>query len=149
MAKGPWSGFPVVDVRVTLTDGSHHEVDSSEMAFRRCAAMAFRKAFTRGNPQLLEPVMVVGVVSPEDFAGAVASNLCAKRGRITAMEAQGNAQVVRAMVPLASMFGYATELRNVTQGRASFTMHFEHYEAVPFAIAEEIIAKHKEKAEKR
>jgi len=149
MAKGPWSGFPVVDVRVTLTDGSHHEVDSSEMAFRRCAAVAFRNAFTRGNPQLLEPVMVVGVVSPEDFAGAVASNLCAKRGRITAMEAQGNAQVVRAMVPLASMFGYATELRNVTQGRASFTMHFEHYEAVPFAIAEEIIAKHKEKAGRR
>ena len=149
MQKGPWSGFPVVDVRVLLTDGSYHEVDSSEMAFRTCAATAFRRAFLRGNPELLEPVMTVGVVTPEDYAGAVTSNLCAKRGRITGMDRQGNAQVVKAMVPLANMFGYATELRNVTQGRAAFTMHFEHYEAVPFAIAEEVIARRKEQAAKR
>jgi elongation factor G len=149
MAKGPWSGFPVVDVRVTLTDGSHHEVDSSELAFRSCAAQAFRKAFMRGNPELLEPVMSVTAVTPEDYAGAVAGNLCAKRGRITGMDRQGNAQAVRAMVPLGSMFGYATELRNVTQGRASFTMHFEHYEAVPFAIAEEIVEERKRLAKEK
>ena len=149
MAKGPWSSFPVVDVRVTLTDGSYHEVDSSEMAFRTCASMAFKKGFLKGNPQLLEPIMSVGVVAPEEYAGVVASNLCAKRGHITGMERQGNASVVKAMVPLANMFGYATEVRNVTQGRASFTMHFEHYEAVPFAIAEEIIARKKEQAQNR
>jgi len=149
MAKGPWSGFPVVDVRVTLTDGSHHEVDSSDLAFRACAAAAFRRAFTRANPKLLEPVMSVNVVTPEDYAGAVASNVCAKRGRITGMDRQGNAQVVKVMVPLAGMFGYATELRNITQGRATFTMHFEHYEAVPFAIAEEIIARRREQANRK
>jgi len=149
LAKGPWSGFPVVDVRVTLTDGKHHEVDSSELAFRSCAAMAFRKAFMRGNPALLEPVMSVMAVTPEDFAGAVAGNLCAKRGRITGMDRQGNAQAVRAIVPLGSTFGYATELRNTTQGRASFTMHFEHYEAVPFSIAEEIVEERKKLAKKK
>jgi len=149
MAKGPWSGFPVVDVLAVLTDGSYHEVDSSDLAFRTCASMGFRRAFLRGSPELLEPVMGVAVVTPEDFAGTVASNLCAKRGRITGMERQGNAQVVRAVVPLANMFGYATELRNVTQGRATFTMHFEHYEAVPFAIAEEIVEQRRKQTERR
>ena len=146
MGKGPWSGFPVVDVRVVLTDGSFHEVDSSEMAFRACAKMAFRKAFMRGNPMLLEPVMSVSVTTPGDYAGNVTSDLCARRGHIGGIDRQGNAQVVRAMVPLASMFGYATTLRNLTQGRATFTMHFEHYETVPFAIAEEVIEKRKEEA---
>jgi len=149
MAKGPWSGYPVVDVRVTLTDGSYHEVDSSELAFRTCAAMAFRKAFLRGNPELLEPIMSVAVITPDDYAGAVTSHLCAKRGHITGMDRQGNAQEIKAMVPLANMFGYATELRNATQGRGSFTMRFERYEAVPFAIAEEVIARKKEQAAKR
>ena len=148
MAKGPWSGFPVVDVRAVLTDGSHHEVDSSDLAFRSCAAMAFRNAFRRGNPQLLEPIMSVNIVTPQDYAGAVISDLCGKRGRIAGMETQANAQAVRAMVPLAAMFGYATGLRNLTQGRASFTMHFEHYEAVPFAIAEEVIAEREEEPER-
>ncbi|MFW5858068.1 MAG: elongation factor G, partial [Planctomycetota bacterium] len=143
MGKGAWAGFPVVDVKVTLTDGSHHEVDSSEMAFRTCARQAFKKAFLKGNPELLEPVMSVNVVTPEDFAGSVTGNLCGKRGRIEGMEMQGNAQLVRAVVPLANMFGYATELRGFTQGRASFSMHFEHYEAVPYSIAEEIVAKRK------
>ncbi len=146
MAKGPWSGFPVVDVRVVLTDGAYHEVDSSDLAFRTCASTGFRRAFLRGNPELLEPVMGVTVVTPEDFAGAVASNLCSRRGRITGMEAQGTAQAVRAMVPLANMFGYATGLRNLTQGRATFTMHFERYEAVPFAIAEEVIEQRRKQA---
>jgi len=149
MTKGPWSGFPVVDVRATLLDGSYHEVDSSDLAFRTCAAMAFKKAFLRGNPELLEPVMSVCVVTPEDFAGVVAGALCAKRGHITGIEPQGNAQRIQATVPLANMFGYATELRNATQGRASFTMHFEHYEAVPFSIAEAVIEEKKKKADEK
>jgi elongation factor G len=146
MAKGPWSSFPVVDVRVTLLDGSYHEVDSSDLAFRTCGAMAFRRAFLRANPQLLEPVMSVSVVTPQDYAGVVTSALCAKRGRITGIEPLGNAQEIKAMVPLAEMFGYATELRNVTQGRGTFTMHFEHYEAVPFALAEQVIEEKRKKA---
>ncbi|MBM4030683.1 MAG: elongation factor G [Planctomycetes bacterium] len=149
MAKGPWSGYPVVDVRAILTDGSYHEVDSSDLAFRTCASMAFKRAFLRGNPQLLEPVMSVSVIVADEVAGPVTSHLCAKRGHITGMDRQGNAQEIKAMVPLANMFGYATELRNATQGRGTFTMHFEHYEAVPFAIAEEIIARKKEQSAKR
>ncbi len=149
MAKGPWSGYPVVDVRAVLRDGSYHEVDSSELAFRTCAAMAFKRAFLRANPELLEPIMSVSVIVPEEFAGTVMSNLCAKRGHIVGMDRRGNAQEIKAMVPLANMFGYATELRNATQGRGTFTMHFEHYEAVPLAIAEDIIARKKEQAAKR
>jgi len=149
MAKGPWSRHPVVDVRVTLIDGSSHDVDSSDLAFRTCAAMAFRKAFLRGSPALLEPIMSVSVLVPEEHAGPVTSNLCSKRGHIVGMERSGATQEIRAMVPLANMFGYATEVRNVTQGRGTFTMHFEHYEPVPFAIAEEIIARKKEQAARR
>jgi elongation factor G len=141
MARGVWAGFPVVDVKVTLFDGRHHEVDSSERAFRTCASMAFKNAFMKAAPQLLEPVMSVGVTTPQEFAGAIAGNICSRRGRVTGMQPQGNAQVIGAMVPLAEMFGYATDLRNMTQGRAAFTMHFERYEAVPFAIAEEVIRK--------
>jgi len=141
MKKGAFAGFPVVDIRVTLLDGSYHEVDSSDIAFRTCASRAFRKAFLKCNPQLLEPLMSVNVVTPEDSAGAVMGSLCNRRGLIAGMDQQGNAKVIKAAVPLATMFGYATELRNQSQGRASFTMHFEHYEAVPFAIAEEIVAK--------
>jgi elongation factor G len=100
-----------------------------------------------GNPELLEPVMSVHVIAPEEFAGNITSIICSKRGRITGMEMQGNARVIKAMVPLACMFGYSTDLRNITQGRGSFTMHFEHYEAVPFAIAEEVIAEKKARAE--
>jgi len=139
MVEGPWAGFPVVDLRVTLLDGSSHEVDSSEMAFRTCASRAFKQGFLAGSPQLLEPVMSVNVIAPEEFAGAVTGNLCAKRGRILGMEARGNAHEIKALCPLASLFGYTSELRNMTQGRASFTMHFERYEAVPFAIAEAVI----------
>ena len=139
MAKGAWAGFPVVDVRVTLVDGSYHDVDSSEMAFRTCAAQAFKKAFMKANPQLLEPVMEVTVTAPEEFAGSITGNLCGKRGRIAGMEMRGNAQEIKGLVPLANMFGYASELRNHTQGRANFTMHFSEYEAVPYSIAEEIV----------
>jgi elongation factor G len=147
MSKGVWAGFPVVDVRVCLNDGSFHEVDSSDLAFRTCASIAFKRAFMEGNPELLEPVMSVHVIAPEEFAGNITSIICSKRGRITGMEMQGNARVIKAMVPLACMFGYSTDLRNITQGRGSFTMHFEHYEAVPFAIAEEVIAEKKARAE--
>jgi elongation factor G len=146
MHEGAWAGFPVVDVRVTVTDGSHHEVDSSEPAFRTCARHAFDRALLRGSPGLLEPMMSVNVVTPSDYAGAVTGSLCAKRGRIAGMEMQGNAQAVKGMVPLAEMFGFTSELRNMTQGRGTFTMHFEHYEPVPLSIAEEIVAK--KKAEK-
>jgi len=140
MKAGAYAGFPVVDLRVTLLDGSYHDVDSSDIAFRTCAARAFRKAFLKCNPQLLEPLMSVNVVTPEESAGAIMGSLCNRRGLISGMDQQGNAKVIKAMVPLATMFGYATEVRNQSQGKANFTMHFEHYEAVPFAIVEEIIA---------
>lgn len=139
MSGGVLAGFPVVDVRVTLTDGSFHEVDSSEMAFRRCARAAFSRAFMKGNPQLLEPVMSVSVTTPEEFAGNVTASVYEKRGNITAMGRQANAQVIKALIPLSGMFGYATELRNMSQGRAAFSMHFEHYQAVPFSIAEKVL----------
>jgi len=147
MKKGAYAGFPVVDLRVTLLDGSYHDVDSSDIAFRTCAAHAFRRAFLDCNPQLLEPVMSVNVVTPEESAGAIMGSLCNRRGLISGMDQQGNAKVIKATVPLATMFGYATEVRNQSQGRASFTMHFEHYEAVPFAIVEEIIAAKKAREE--
>ena len=143
MKKGAFAGFPVVDIRVTLLDGSYHEVDSSDIAFRTCASHAFRKAFLKCNPQLLEPLMSVNVVTPEDSAGPIMGSLCNRRGLISGMDQQGNAKVIKALVPLATMFGYATDLRNQSQGRATFTMHFEHYEAVPFSVVEEILAKKK------
>ena len=143
--KGVYAGFPIVDVRVTLTDGSYHDVDSSDMAFRTCGARAFRHAFMKGNPELLEPMMSVNVVSPEDYAGGIMGALCNRRGLIIGMDQQGNAKVIKARVPLATMFGYATDVRNASQGKANFTMHFEHYEAVPFSIAEEIVEARKEK----
>jgi elongation factor G len=141
MKKGVFAGFPVVDIRVSLLDGSYHDVDSSDIAFRTCAAHAFRKAFLKCNPQLLEPLMSVNVVTPEDSAGAIMGSLCNRRGLISGMDQQGNAKVIKALVPLATMFGYATDVRNQSQGRASFTMHFEHYEAVPFSVVEEILAR--------
>ena len=143
MAKGPYAGFPVVDVRVTLVDGSSHDVDSSDMAFRLCAAHAFRSAVLQDTPQLLEPVMSVNVIVPSDYSGVVNGDLCARRGRIQGMETRPTAHEIHANVPLAEMFGYATTIRTLTQGRGSFTMHFERYEAVPYAIAEEIIAARK------
>ncbi len=145
LAKGAWAGYPVVDVRVTLFDGKHHEVDSSEQAFRTCASMAFKKAFLKAAPCLLEPVMNVNVSTPEEFSGGITGNLCGKRGRISGMEPMPSGQMIKAVVPLANMFGYASELRNMSQGRASFTMHFEQYEGVPLRIAEEVVAERKKK----
>ena len=139
MAKGPYAGFPMVDVFVVLLDGSSHDVDSSEMAFRTCARQAFRDACKKAGLQLLEPVMSVEVTAPEDHTGAITGSLCSKRGQIIDMESRGKASVTRARVPLAEMFGYSSELRNATSGRGEFTMQFEHYEAVPYALAEEIV----------
>jgi elongation factor G len=138
---GILAGYPVVDVKVALTDGSYHEVDSSEMAFKIAASMGFKEACRRARPVLLEPVMDVEVVVPEEYMGAVVGDLNSRRGRIISMEARASAQVIRASVPLGQMFGYATDVRSMTQGRATYTMQFARYEEVPKAIADEIVAK--------
>ena len=140
MESGVLAGYPVVDLRVNLVDGSYHEVDSSEMAFKVAGSMAFKNAMQRAQPKLLEPVMAVEVVAPEDFLGDVMGDLNARRGRVEGLEPRGNTQAIRARVPLATMFGYATDLRSTTQGRATFTMQFDRYEEVPQSIASEIIA---------
>jgi len=139
LESGVKAGYPMVDVRVTLTDGSYHDVDSSEMAFKIAGSMAVREAARRAKPVLLEPIMAVEVVTPEEFMGDVIGDLNRRRGRIEGMEPRGNAQVIRAHVPLAEMFGYATDLRSATQGRATFTMQFDRYSEVPSALSEEII----------
>jgi elongation factor G len=139
LESGVKAGYPMVDVRVTLTDGSYHDVDSSEMAFKVAGSMALRDAARRAKPVLLEPIMAVEVVTPEEFMGDVIGDLNRRRGRIEGMEPRGNAQVVRAFVPLAEMFGYATDLRSQTQGRATYTMQFERYDEVPGNVAEEIV----------
>jgi len=144
MAKGPYAGFPMVDIKAVVYDGSMHEVDSSEQAFHTCGAAGFREACKKSGLQLLEPMMSVEVTAPEDYTGAVTGSLAGKRGKILAMDTKGNATVLRALVPLAEMFGYASELRNITSGRGNFTMHFEHYEAVPYALSEEIVAARRE-----
>jgi elongation factor G len=139
MESGVLAGYPVVDVRITLVDGSYHEVDSSEMAFKVAGSMAFKNAMQRAKPKLLEPVMSVEVVTPEDYLGDVMGDLNSRRGHVLGLEPRGNAQVIQARVPLATMFGYATDLRSTTQGRATFTMQFDRYEEVPQSIAGEIV----------
>jgi elongation factor G len=136
--SGVIAGYPVVDVRVELVDGSYHDVDSSEMAFQIAGSMAIKEALKRANPVLLEPVMDVEVVVPEEFMGDVMGDLSARRGHIQGMDSRGGGQVIRAMVPLSEMFGYATTVRSKTQGRATFTMQFDHYAEVPKSIAAEI-----------
>jgi elongation factor G len=140
MEAGVLAGYPVVDVRIELVDGSYHDVDSSEMAFKVAGSMAFKNAMQRAKPKLLEPVMAVEVVTPEDYLGDVMGDLNARRGRVEGLEPRGNAQAVRARVPLATMFGYATDLRSMTQGRATFTMQFDRYEEAPQSIAGEIVS---------
>ena len=136
--KGVIAGYPVVDVHVTLYDGSFHEVDSSEMAFQIAGSMAFQDGVKKAGPVILEPIMKVEVLTPEDFMGDVMGDINAKRGQIQEMTERSGIKVIRAMVPLASMFGYATDLRSMSQGRASYTMEFDHYEQVPGNIAEDI-----------
>ena len=140
MESGILAGYPVVDVRVSLVDGSYHDVDSSEIAFKVAGSMAFKAAMQRAKPALLEPVMAVEVVTPEEYLGDVMGDLNARRGHVEGLEPRGNAQVIKARVPLATMFGYATALRSTTQGRATFTMQFDRYEEVPQSIAGEIVA---------
>ena len=139
--NGVVAGYPVVDVKVTLFDGSYHEVDSSEMAFKIAGSMAFKAACNNAVPILLEPIMAVEVVTPEEFLGDVIGDLSSRRGRILKIEARGNTQVIASHVPLALMFGYATDLRSKTQGRATYTMQFGHYEPAPLSVSEEVVAK--------
>jgi len=140
---GVLAGYPMVDVKVTLVYGSYHDVDSSEMAFKIAGSMAVKEAARMAHPVLLEPVMEVEVVSPSDFLGDVIGDLSSRRGKIGGMTQRGDAQVVAAHVPLAEMFGYSTTLRSMTQGRAVYSMQFDHYEEVPKSIAETIITKQK------
>lgn len=141
MQNGILAGYPLIDIKATLFDGSYHEVDSSEMAFKIAASIALKGAKEKCDPVLLEPMMKVEVVVPEEYMGDVMGDITARRGRVEGMEARGNAQVVRAIVPLAEMFGYATSLRSRTQGRGVYTMQFDHYEEAPKNIADEIIKK--------
>ena len=141
MESGVLAGYEVKDVKVTLYDGSYHEVDSSEIAFKIAGSMAFREGCRKAHPVLLEPVMRVEIVLPDEFMGAVSGDLSSRRGKIIEQEARPGTQIVRALVPLSFMFGYATDLRSRTQGRATYTMHFAHYEEVPKNIADEIIAR--------
>ena len=141
LGSGILAGFPVVDLKVTLIDGDYHDVDSSALAFEICSRAALREALQKGGPVLLEPIMKVEVVTPEDYTGSVIGDLNSRRGQIHGQDMRGNANVVNAMVPLANMFGYVSNLRSMSQGRATFTMQFDHYEQVPSAVAEEIKAK--------
>jgi elongation factor G len=148
MSNGVLAGYEVKDVKVTLYDGSYHEVDSSEIAFKIAGSMAFKEGCKKASPALLEPVMKVEVVLPEEYMGDVIGDLNSRRGRIEGMEARPGTQIIKSVVPLAMMFGYATDLRSRTQGRATYTMHFSHYEEVPKQIADEIIAKAQGQGEK-
>ncbi len=139
MDRGVVAGYPVVDVKVTLFDGSYHEVDSSEMAFKIAASQAFQEGAKKCNPILLEPIMKVEVTTPEEYMGDVIGDLNSRRAKIQGMDMRGNVRIIRAEVPLATMFGYSTDLRSLTQGRATFTMQFSHYEPLPQNVAEEII----------
>ncbi|APH67050.1 elongation factor G [Bacillus spizizenii] len=143
LENGVLAGFPLIDIKAKLFDGSYHDVDSNEMAFKVAASMALKNAVSKCNPVLLEPIMKVEVVIPEEYMGDIMGDITSRRGRVEGMEARGNAQVVRAMVPLAEMFGYATALRSNTQGRGTFTMFMDHYEEVPKSVSEEIIKKNK------
>ncbi len=140
LESGVLAGYPLIDIKVTLQDGSYHEVDSSEMAFKIAASIAIKEAVSKAYPLLLEPIMVVEVTTPEEFMGVVLGDLKARRGEIKGLESRAGARIIKAVVPLAEMFGYATDLRSLTQGRATFTMQFSHYQEVPRMIAEKLIA---------
>jgi elongation factor G len=140
LGAGVLAGYPVVDVKVELVEGSYHDVDSSERAFKIAGSIAFKEAMKRAKPKLLEPTMAVEVVTPEDYLGDVMGNLNARRGRVEHLEPIGNSQSIKASVPLSEMFGYATDLRSMTQGRATFTMQFDRYDDVPASIAESIVS---------
>jgi elongation factor G len=141
MEYGVLAGYPLVDIKVTLRDGAYHDVDSSELAFKIAGSMAFKEAARRAKPVLLEPMMSVEVITPEDFMGDVIGDLNSRRGHIQSMDERSGARIVQAMVPLSEMFGYVGDLRSKTQGRASYSMQFDSYAQVPNNVATEIIAK--------
>ncbi len=143
LAGGVVAGFPVIDIKATLIDGSYHEVDSSEMAMKIAGSMAAKDGVRKADPAILEPVMKVEVTAPEDFMGDVIGNLNARRGTIDGIDERGSSRMIQAHVPLAEMFGYATELRSMTQGRATYSMEFSRYAEVPTNLANELIAKSK------
>jgi elongation factor G len=136
--SGVIAGYPVVDMKAVLVDGSHHDVDSSEMAFKVAASMAFKAAMNKGKPALLEPIMKIEVVTPSEFLGDVLGDLNSRRSQVQNMEARGEAQVISAFIPLAETFQYATHVRSITTGRASFAMELDHYTAVPKNVAEKV-----------
>jgi elongation factor G len=139
--SGVIAGFPCTDLKATLFDGAYHDVDSSALAFEIAARAAFREGIPHAGPKLLEPVMKVEVVTPEDYMGDVIGDLNSRRGQVSGMDSRGNARVINAMVPLANMFGYVNTLRSMSQGRAQFTMTFDHYEQVPSNVSDDIKAK--------
>ncbi|MEY4530763.1 MAG: hypothetical protein RLZZ156_1484, partial [Deinococcota bacterium] len=139
LTSGPLIGFPIVDLKVTMTGGSYHDVDSSEMAFKIAGSMALKEAVQKGAPAILEPIMRVEVVVPEEYMGSIIGDLNGRRGQIQGMDERGNARLVKAHVPLSEMFGYATDMRSMTQGRASYSMFFDHYSEVPRSIMETLI----------
>ena len=149
LESGPYAGYPVVDMRVRLTDGSYHDVDSSDFAFQIAARQGFKELFMKGKPQLLEPIMKLEVTTPDEYMGAVNGTIAQRRGRVDAMDERGGNKIVRGFVPLSEMFGYSNTLRSLTQGRASFSMEFEHYEAVPSNIASEVVSKRREEGKIR
>jgi elongation factor G len=142
MDSGPLAGFPVIDFKVALIDGAFHDVDSSVLAFEIAARAAMREGLRKAGAKLLEPIMKVEVVTPEEFTGSVIGDLTSRRGQVQGQEPRGNAIVIKAFVPLANMFKYIDSLRSMSSGRAQFTMHFDHYETVPQAISQEIQAKY-------
>jgi elongation factor G len=144
--SGVLAGYPVIDVRVTLLGGDYHDVDSSEMAFKTAGSMAFQAAMEKANPILLEPVMRVEISTPEEFFGEVLGDIMKRRGQITEQEERGNLKVIRSLVPLANTFGYATDLRSLTQGRASYSMEFDRYEEVPRDVGEKILGTRSKRA---
>jgi elongation factor G len=146
LTRGVLAGYPIDDVKVVLYDGSYHDVDSSEMAFKIAGSMAFQDAAKKAKPILLEPVMRVEVVVPKDYMGDVMGNLASRRGQIQSQEDRGGTQIIQARVPLSEMFGYATDLRSRTQGRATYSMHFDRYEPAPQNVSEEVVARMQGKA---
>jgi len=141
VANGIMAGYPIVDVKVRLVDGSYHEVDSSEMAFKIAGSMGFKEGFNRASPVLLEPIMKVEIVTPEDYLGDVMGDVSRRRGILQGQEDSPSGKIINAMLPLGEMFGYATSLRSMSQGRATFTMEFDHYAEAPANIAEAVVKK--------
>lgn len=147
MQTGKLAGYPMIDIKATLFDGSYHDVDSSQMAYEFAASLALKEAAKKSKPVILEPIMAVEVTVPEEYYGDVMGNLSSRRGQIEGNDQRGNAQVVKAKVPLSEMFGYATDLRSFTQGRGTYTMLFSHYQEAPKSVTEEIIKKAGKSAE--